>query len=223
MDTIANLKEQAVTQTPLLLFDVTLANGEMERWATHGVTVDSESYAARVLRHNLFEVQAASEHGIDAIPKISLTLANADSELSQIESSVGFKGAKTQATFLFYDLVGDEPASEAMVVFQGILNPPEQVTEETLRVTAVNRMSMQRVLLPPVRLERRCPWTFPSTAQERQEAVDGGAEGDSFAILPVRLFGGRVGRRGESGRRVAVHELRFHAVGLHGARHVRRR
>jgi Putative phage tail protein len=177
MDTIANLKELAVTQTPLLLFDVTLANGEMERWATHGVTVDAESYAARVLRHNLFEVQAASEHGIDAIPKISLTLANADSELSQIESSVGFKGAKIQATFLFYDLVGDEPASEAMVVFQGILNPPEQVTEETLRVTAVNRMSMQRVLLPPVRLERRCPWTFPSTTQERQEAINGGAEG----------------------------------------------
>jgi hypothetical protein len=177
MDTIANLKEQAVTQTPLLLFEATLANGETERWATHGVTFNSETYSARVLRHNLFEVQTASEHGIDAIPKISLTLANADSQLSQIESSVGFKGAKLQATFLFYDLLADEPASEHFVVFQGILNPPEQVTEETLRVTAVNRMSMQRVLLPPVRMQRRCPWAFPSTQQERQEAINGGAEG----------------------------------------------
>jgi hypothetical protein len=177
MDTIANLKEQAVTQTPLLLFEVTLSNGETERWATHGVTVNSEAYGARVLRHNLFEVQAASDHGIDAIPKISLTLANADSQLSQIESSVGFKGAKLRATFLFYDLLADEPASEQMVVFQGILNPPEQVTEDTLRVTAVNRMSMQRVLLPPVRVQRRCPWAFPSTQQEREEAVNGGADG----------------------------------------------
>lgn len=177
MDTIANLKEQAVTQTPLLLFDVTLANGETERWATHGVTVNSETYSARVLRHNLFEVQAASEHGIDAIPKISLTLANADSQLSQIESSVGFKGAKLKATFLFYDLLADEPASEQMVVFQGVLNPPEQVTEDALRLSAVNRMNMQRVLLPPVRVQRRCPWVFPSTAQERQEAVSGGTEG----------------------------------------------
>jgi hypothetical protein len=177
MDTIANLKEQAVTQTPLLLFDVTLANGQVERWATHGVTVNSEAYGTRVLRHNVFEVQAASEHGIDAIPKISLTLANADSQLSQIESSIGFKGAKLQATFLFYDLLADEPASEQMVVFQGILNPPEQVTEGTLRVTAVNRMSMQRVLLPPVRVQRRCPWAFPSNQQERQEAVNGGSDG----------------------------------------------
>jgi hypothetical protein len=193
MDTIANLKEQAVTQTPLLLFDVTLINGQTERWATHGVTVDSETYSARVLRHNLFEVQAASEHGIDAIPKISLTLANADSQLSQIESAVGFKGAKLKATFVFYDLVANEPASEQMVVFQGILNPPEQVSEAALRLTAVNRMSMQRVLLPPVRVQRRCPWAFPSTQQERQEAVGGGPEGVHSRFFRCGYSGGEPG------------------------------
>ena len=177
MDTIANLKELAVTQTPLLLFDVTLPDGDVERWATHTATVDSHAYGARVLRHNLFEVQAASEHGIDAIPKISLTLANADSHLSQIDAATGFKGAKLKATFLFYDLIANEPASEPTVVFQGILNPPEQVTEDALRLTAVNRMNMQRVLLPPVRVQRRCPWAFPATSEQRQEAIHGGAQG----------------------------------------------
>ncbi len=193
MDTIANLKEQAVTQTPLLLFAVTLANGQTERWATHAVTVDSEEYEARVLRHNLFEVQAASDHGIDAIPKISLTLANADSQLSQIESSPGFKGAKLQATFLFYDLIADEPASEQTVVFQGILNPPDHVTEEALRLTAVNRMSMQRVLLPPVRVQRRCPWAFPTTQAERQEAVSGGANGEHSRFFRCGYSAGEPG------------------------------
>ena len=36
---------------------------------------------------------------------------------------------------------------------------------------------MQRVLLPPVRVERRCPWEFPANLDQRTEAVTGGAEG----------------------------------------------
>ena len=89
--------------------------------------MDSQPYDAVVLRHNLFEIQTASDHGIDAIPKISFTLSNADSQLSQIESAVGFKGAGLKATFLFYDLVADVAASEKMVVFQGVLNPPDEI------------------------------------------------------------------------------------------------
>ena len=177
MGTIANLKEQAVTETPLLLFDVVMANGETKRWCTHAVTVDSNSYEARVLRHNVFEVQTASDHGIDAIPKIRVTLANADSVLSQIDTAIGFKGAKLTVTFLFYDLIGDLEASEQIVVFKGILNPPDEIAENTIRLSAINRMNLQRVLLPPVRIQRRCSWAFPATTAERQEAVSGGNEG----------------------------------------------
>ena len=147
MGTIANLKEQALTETPLLLFDVLMANGETKRWCTHAVTVDSNPYEARVLRHNVFEVQTASDHGIDAIPKIRVTLANADSVLSQIETAIGFKGAKLTVTFLFYDLIGDLAASEQIVVFKGILNPPDEIAENTIRLSAINRMNLQRVLL----------------------------------------------------------------------------
>ena len=63
MDTVANLKEQTVTETPLLLIDVTLRDGQVERWSTHGVTVSGDAYSARVLRHNLFAIRAASDHG----------------------------------------------------------------------------------------------------------------------------------------------------------------
>ena len=177
MGTIANIKEQVVAETPLLLFEVSLSSGETKYWCTHQVAVDSQAYDAVVLRHNLFEIQTASDHGIDAIPKISFTLSNADSQLSQIESAVGFKGAGLKATFLFYDLAADVAASEKMVVFQGVLNPPDEIREETIRLSAVNRMNMQRVLLPPVRIQRRCPWAFPGTQAERQEAVKGGTEG----------------------------------------------
>jgi hypothetical protein len=39
----------------------------------------------------------------------------------------------------------------------------------------MNRISMQRTVLPNVRVERMCPWRFPATEAQRIEAVDGGA------------------------------------------------
>ena len=177
MDTITSIKELSSAQTPLLLFDVELNDGSNEKWSTHEVTVDGESYAPRVARHNFFEVQASSPNGIDAIPRVSISLANADSHFSQIETASGFKGARVSVGFVFYDLALDAPASERRVVFRGILNPPDEMTEDLVRLTAVNRMNMQRVLLPPVRIQRRCPWTFPATPDERAEAAGGGSEG----------------------------------------------
>ncbi len=177
MDTIVNLKEQSDALTPLLLFEAQLANGAVERWSTHAVAVEGNDYDARVVRHNFFDVQAASDSGIDAIPRVGLTLGNADSRFSQLETSVGFKGAVLTIRFTLYDPDAGEPASNVAQVFQGVLNPPDEITEDAIRLSAVNRMNMQRVLLPPVRIQRRCPWRFPQTQAERQEAADGGAEG----------------------------------------------
>ena len=82
MQTIFELKEQAVTDTPLLLFDCVLSDGTTEHWSTHGVSVGGVAYSARVLGHNVFELQASSDQGIDGVPKISLVLGNADSHCS---------------------------------------------------------------------------------------------------------------------------------------------
>src|SRR5579883_3075593 len=177
MSTIFELKEQAVTETPLLVFDCTLADGTAEHWSTHAVTVGETAYQARVLQHSVFEVQAASNQGVDGIPRISLVLGNADSHFSEIERATGWKGARLTASFVFYDLRNNQPASDAQVIFQGICNPPDEIREATLRITASNRMNLQRLLLPQVRIQRRCPWDFPATEAERTEAVDGGAGG----------------------------------------------
>src|SRR5437868_15539666 len=93
MPTAFQVKEQAVTDTPLLLFDCQLHGGQNENWSTHGVTVQGTTYAARVLQHTLYEIQTSSDQGVDAIPKISLALANADSYFSELERTTGFKGA----------------------------------------------------------------------------------------------------------------------------------
>ncbi len=65
MQTISDLKEQAVTDTPLLIFDCVLSNGQTEQWSTHQVTVGGSTYQARVLQHSAFDIQTASDQGID--------------------------------------------------------------------------------------------------------------------------------------------------------------
>ncbi len=177
MLSIYDLKELAVTDTPLLLFQCLLQNGQAEYWSTHQVTYAGNTYAPLVMKHNVFAVQTSSDQGVDSIPRVSLSMANADSYFSELERSVGWKGATLTVTFLFYNLLEGEATSDAAVLFQGIVNPPDQSTESLFQLSAVNWMSMQNVQLPPVRIQRRCPWLFPSNAQQRQEAVSGGNNG----------------------------------------------
>jgi len=152
MQTVSELKECAITDTPLVIFDCALPNGDTEHWCTHGITVGGTSYAARVLQHSAFDIQTASDQGVDGSPTITLLLANADSHFSEIEQSTGFRGATITVSFVFYDLRNNAPLTDAVVVFQGICNPPDQIKEATLRVTATNRMSLQRVYLPEIRI-----------------------------------------------------------------------
>jgi len=177
MSTAFQVKEQAVTDTPLLLFSCQLQDTRAENWSTHQITLSGTTYEARVLQHNPYAIQTSSDLGVDAIPKISLSLANADSYFSEIERSTGFKGATLTVSFAFFDLTQGVAKTAVLTLFKGIFNPPDEITESTFRVTAVNKMNMQRVLMPQVRVQRRCPWEFPATSDQRQEAVAGGANG----------------------------------------------
>ncbi len=177
MPTINELKEQTQTETPLLLFDCELSSGAVERWSTHAVDVNGQHYDARVLKHNLYEMQSGADQGIDAIATISITLANADSHCSEIERNTGWKGSVVTVRFVFFDLIQGAPASEIVVLFSGMADAPNQITESTLRLTVTNSLNLQRMQLPDVRVQRRCPWNFPGNAAQCAEAVSGGTEG----------------------------------------------
>jgi hypothetical protein len=220
MLSIYDLKELAVTDTPLLLFQCLLQNGQAEYWSTHQVTYAGNTYAPLVMKHNVFAVQTSSDQGVDSIPRVSLSMANADSYFSELERSVGWKGATLTVTFLFYNLLEGEATSDAAVLFQGIVNPPDQSTESLFQLSAVNWMSMQNVQLPPVRIQRRCPWLFPSNAQQRQEAVSGGNNGTYSLFYACGYSPDQTRRRGLHGRRRTVYILRAYAHGLRSARHV---
>ena len=176
-------KEQLNPGTPLFFFDCTLADGGVQRWSSQTLSWNGNQYAGRVLRHNLFESQLASDTQVGGAPRLSFELANADSLLSQVERQSGFKGARLLVRLCFFDLQSGTPASSPVTMFRGLVNPPELITETSFRLTAMNRMTMQRSVLPDVRVQRTCPWRFPANAAQRAEAVDGGVNKGKYSPL----------------------------------------
>jgi hypothetical protein len=178
MPTIHEIKEREVLETPILLFDCELRNGQREYWATHQVTHEGNLYLATLREHDAFELRSQTEDGIDATAKISCTLANTDSRYSQVERSIGWKGAKLTVRFAFFDLRNETAASETVVLFRGVANAPDEIRESSLRLSFNNRLTFQRVGLPETRIQKRCPWLFPMNSAQRVEGMDGGEKAE---------------------------------------------
>src|SRR5580698_7356080 len=176
-------KEQLNADTPLLLFDCTMTDGTRQHWSSQSVTWNGTAYQGRVTKYNLFEAQMASDVQVGGAPKLTFELANADSEFSEIEAQTSFKGAQLIVSAVFFNLNTQTATTNAVVVFRGLLNPPEMITENSFRLSAMNRISMQLSVVPNVRVERMCPWRFPTTAAQRLEAVDGGASQGKYSFF----------------------------------------
>src|SRR6185437_6883158 len=97
-------------------------------------------YSARVLKHDLFELQLSADDAMDGITQLSLTLANADSVLSEINAVVGFKGSQLTVYFGFADLTTSGISSETMVLFRGVAGDPDEITESTLSLSFLNKL-----------------------------------------------------------------------------------
>ena len=177
MASVYEIKEQTVLETPILLLDCEFRNGLVAHWSTSSLDVSGQHYEGRILRHNLFELGLNSDEGIDTGGRLSLVLANADSYGSQLERDYGFKGARLTVWFVFVTPSTGSLASESRVIFKGSGDSPEEITERTLRVSFSNRLGLQRLHVPEVRIQKRCPWQFPVTEQERDEALSGGSRG----------------------------------------------
>lgn len=177
MATINQVKQLAEADTPLLFFQCVLPSGDAEYWSTHSIVFNGNTYSARVLKHNLFDLQLSADDAMDGISQLSLVLANADSALSELESVVGLKGSQLTVYFAFADLPTQTITTESTVLFRGVAGDPDEITEDALTLSFTNKLSLQRIPLPEVRIQRSCPWNFPATIDQRTEAVNGGTAG----------------------------------------------
>lgn len=181
MSTIHSKKKLEILDTPLLVFECTLTDGSVERWATHRVSVEGEEYDGRLLRHGGFDLRLAGDDAIDAGSRLWLELSNVDGRVSQVDRTVGWKGARLRVRFGFFDVERGEATSELTGVFLGIANPVDELTETTARLSFTNRLSMQRLAVPAMRIQARCAWRFPSCEEERAEAAGGGIYSPFYA------------------------------------------
>jgi len=174
MSTINQIKQLAEADTPLLFFQCVLPSGDTQYWSSYTVPFGGNTYYARVLKHDLFDLQLCADDAMDGLTKLSLTLANADSELSELNAAVGFKGSQLTVSFAFVDLPSLTVSSESTVLFRGVAGDPDQIGEDFLTLSFTNKLSLQRIPIPDTRIQRSCPWTFPLTPAQRTEALNGG-------------------------------------------------
>jgi len=174
MTSLYQIKESEILDTPVLLFDFQPKDSSLQRWSTHPVSFGGASYEARVLKHDAFDMRFAADGISEAGGRIHLTLANADGFFAPMQVVSMWKGGDLTVRFAFFDLSTGSVTSDSRVLFRGTCNGLDQATESSLRISFHNRQAIQRLTLPAVRLQTRCPWQFPSTGGQRQLAVDGG-------------------------------------------------
>src|ERR1700753_4164331 len=134
MAAINEVKQYPESDTPLLLFRCVLPSGDVECWGTHAIGFNGEFYAARVLKHNLFDLQLSADDAMDGISQLSITLANADSAVSELNWAIGFKGSQLTVSFAFATLPNGMITTESTILFRGIASDPDQITEDSLRL-----------------------------------------------------------------------------------------
>lgn len=177
MGTLNQVKQLPQADTPLLLFRCVMASGDVECWSTNAISFNGDAYIARVLRHELFDLQLAAGDAMDGVSQLTLVLANADAEMSELNRAIGFKGAQLTVYFVFADLPSSTIITESTVLFAGIAGDPDLITEESLQLSFINKLTLQRVPVPQVRVQDTCPWNFPATLAQRTEALNGGTDG----------------------------------------------
>jgi hypothetical protein len=163
--------------TPVLLFDCTLADGQVERWSTHSATWQNTAYSPRVVSNSGFRIGLLADDGSDWGNRMTVTLANTDGYITHLHHTENLKGCALLVSFAFLDPESGQIDSTPEAVFTGIGDAPEEITTSVGRINFTSRFSLQRVALPQTRIQENCPWSFPRNAAERAEAVSGGAKG----------------------------------------------
>lgn len=167
LSNINTQKELSSTQKPLLLLDFVFPDSSTQHFATDSLTYNGNAYLPRVTQETLTAIQAFSEQGIDMAPSIDITLADADKEMyTGIEATLGFKGAVVTATFVFWQVGTTNFSTDSMTKFVGICQSPS-ATEDTLVMTANNKLNLTLKTFPTETIQQLCLYTFPSTAADR--------------------------------------------------------
>jgi hypothetical protein len=141
------------------------------------VTGQTLEFEPRITNEDIAATQALSEDGIDMTPSITIRMADPDRYIYRNYEiggdSPGFKGAKMTVQFIFCDfgetVGGNRVASfstDYMIAFVGVCSTATIESDEEISVLAVSKMNMKKIMLPTIRIQKRCPWLLPQLDDE---------------------------------------------------------
>lgn len=188
---ILTLKESAETHQPLLLCEFQLTDGSYYRVATHPLhstyagTPSSGTYEfggfqwePRIVNQDIGATQAMSDLGLEVVPDVTISMADPDKAVFNIEYSVGFKGAILRMYAVMWDPTDtgcgtfSDPYTSALIKFIGTCHSP-RFDDRSITISATSLLNMFSMQLPPIRIQQRCAWPFPVTDDDRYSgAVD---------------------------------------------------
>lgn len=200
---IVTIKELVQTHQALLLAAFTFSDGTVLRVTTQDLTgafqYGGNDYFPRVISYTIPRKQLFSETGADIVPTMSLRLADADEFIwTNYGRLKGFKGASLAVDFLFREAGTANFSSDAQRVFTGIVSPA-QFDNAEVSVTASSRLNLGLYQLPSIRVQKLCPWVFPTNATERQAGADDAASPFYFCGYSPDASGGNARGNYESG------------------------
>ena len=189
LGTIAAIKEQSpITASPVVLIEVTFdqylqASPPVLRLASHmlsgtaegggGFPYGGHDYLPRLRNTDMALQQMLSSQGIDFVPEVKLDLNDADGSIfADWEMFLGFKGATLTARFVFWEANTTNFSDDSLILFVGTCAAASCPDELTTAISAVNKSNMVNTAMPPIQLQSTCPWNFPQSVAQMQQAAD---------------------------------------------------
>jgi hypothetical protein len=175
--TILGQKDVARPPRPLILATIVAVDGDtcyLSTAASLGqayLDYGGNHYQSRLLDQNIDAIQAMSTAGIDIPPRMSLKIADADAAIWTNHSNPhGWRGAAVTLTFILWDVVANAYSTDAMT--WGFIGGSPSWADGVMTMDCTSRSNMQRLKMPSIPIQRRCPWSFPATSGQRSDALN---------------------------------------------------
>jgi len=175
--TILGQKDQSNPPRPLILVSIVALDGDTVYYSTASdpgatsVTYGGNTYECRLADSNIDAIQAMSQAGFDQIPSFTLTIADPASTIWTTKAGIhGWRGATATLTFVLYDIPTQAYSTDA-IQWQFLCENPTK-KGANISLTATSKVNAQQIKIPSVAISYRCPWQFPTTADQRQDGAD---------------------------------------------------
>lgn len=162
IDTLEVKKDETAADLPVLLYEITSKEtGEILRVSKQPITFQSNLYSARVLRETISPNSIFSATGVDQPSEITVTLGDVDDTYKTWDNTNFFQYATVSVFLVFWNATDGVTSSDSLTYLIGISDAPSRVTPNEFEFKIINKLFMQQIPIPAMRISRLSPSILP--------------------------------------------------------------